>query len=98
MSLIEVGGGPVHNRVDVSLIAAVNDRWRKFLEELAKPSREHGVNNNELKELVNSFAQAGAALQAQVLSLPAQGRQLYFKSTDLARASEEIRSLRTPGS
>ena len=96
MSDIQIGGGPAHNRVEVSLVSEVNECWKRFILELEKPG-DHGINNNELKQWVNAFAQAGARLQHQVLSLPAQGRQLGFKGTDIAKAMQQMGKLRTPG-
>jgi len=88
-SIIDVGGGPAHNRIEVSLISEVNDNWQRFLTELQSPG-EHGTNNNELKQRIAAFAEAGARLTAQVLNLPAQGRELGMKATDIVRATQQM--------
>lgn len=90
MSDITVSGGPVHNRLDVALISEVNDAWLAILRELENPDKTHGINNNQLKERFNRFAQAAQALHAQVAALPAQGRNLHFSGTSIARVSEQM--------
>lgn len=89
MGEIHVIGGPSHNRLPMELISEVNDCWHLILKELQKPG-EHGVNNNEIKEVVNRWAQAGAAFQAAVNNLPAQGRMIEFKANSIARAVEQM--------
>lgn len=96
MSEIQVGGGPVHNRVDVALVSEVNDSWMAILKELESPTGEHGINNNELKERFNRFAQAAQALHASVAALPPQGRTLHFKGSSIARVTEQMGRILKP--
>jgi len=94
-SSIDVLGGPVHGRIELSHISDVNERWRVFLEELMKPG-DHGVSNNQIKELVNRWAQAGEALQRVVNALPSQGRNIGLQAIDYVRVSELLGGKATP--
>lgn len=85
--IIEVGGGPVHNRIDLEKVSRTNELWVQFLQELNKPG-EHGVNNNQLKQCINAVGQSLTDLAQQVLALPAQGRHLGLKGSDVVKAAE----------
>lgn len=90
MSLIEVGGGPVHNRVEAQRVKDVNDLWATFIGELQKPGK-HGINNNQLKVISSRVLAAMLALDTQVQALPAQGRVVSFSGEATTRLSDMIR-------
>ena len=89
MTDIDVGGGPAHNRVSVSLVGDVDRLWKGFIQELSKPG-DHGINNNELKSQVNMVFLALDKLNRDILLLPAQGRTLDFSGTASTRMSGQL--------
>lgn len=91
MSEIEVVDGPCHNRISIERIGAVERLWTALKEELRKPG-EHGINNNELKQMTCAFCQAVGDLEAEVRALPAQGRVLKFTGTDVQTVAEIMRT------
>lgn len=91
-SEIQVGGGPIHNRIEVETIANVDQAWRNIKHELAHGG-EHGVNNNQLKELFRIFASHAQYLHAQVEALPAQGRNVVFTGSSIMFSQETMNKI-----
>lgn len=91
---IEVGGGPIHNRIDANLIGECIRAWDRFVSELESVNHEHGVNNNELKERASRLKVAIDALYLNVRLLPPQGRRVSFTATTTTSMSEIIRCAR----
>jgi hypothetical protein len=80
MSNISVNDSPLHNRVDLNLIANTQQSWHSVLTEL-RDGGEHGVNNNQLKERARIFKAHVEALCLTIEALPPQGRTLEFSGS-----------------
>jgi len=89
---IVVGTDHVHKQIDLSEVADVHQAWRQVTQELALGG-EHGVNNNQLKELFRVFAIKAQRLHSRVENLPAQGRHITMSGSTTMFSADTFKSV-----